>query len=110
MNTNRNIYIIPANSKKSQLILSYFTLFDLLVFGIGVFTSMLLLMTIKNVPFPVMVCFSLPALITGFLILPLPPHYHNIMTFLGNFNKYMVSVKKYYWRGWCASYGDRTKR
>jgi hypothetical protein len=52
----------------------------------------------------------MPALISIFLVLPLPPHYHNIMTLIGNINRYLFGVKKYYWRGWCASYGDREKR
>ncbi len=109
-NNNRNIFIIPANSKKSQLILSYFTLFDLIIFACGVGFSLILLLTFKNPPFYGMVLMILPALISAFLILPLPPHYHNVMTFIGNFNRYIVSTKKYHWRGWCASYGDRTKR
>ena len=107
---NQNMYLIPANSKKSQLILSYFTLFDLIVFAVGVGMSIILLVTVKNAPFWVMICLALPAMISGFLILPLPPYYHNIMTFIGNFNKYVMGAKKYYWRGWCASYGDRAKR
>jgi hypothetical protein len=24
-------------------------------------------------------------------------------------NRYLFGIKKYYWRGWCASYGDRSK-
>ena len=107
---NGNTYIIPANSKKSQLILSYFTLLDLIVFAVGVTMSILLLLFAKDVPFWVMICFAMPAFVSGFLILPLPPHYHNIMTFIGNFNRYITGVKKYYWRGWCASYGDRTTK
>jgi len=109
MNEN-GTYIVPANSKKSQLILSYFTLFDLIVFVIGVSISIILLMIFKSDNFLVMIGLALPALISAFLILPLPPYYHNIMTFIGNFNKYMVSIKKYYWRGWCQSYGDRERK
>ena len=107
---NGNIYIIPANSKKSQLILSYFTPLDLIVFAVGVTISIVSLLVVKEAPFWVMIVLSLPAIISGFLILPLPSHYHNIMTFIGNMNKYMTGIKKYYWRGWCASYGDRTTK
>ena len=107
---NRNIFIIPANSKKSQLILSYFTLFDLIIFACGVGFSLILLLTFKNPPFYGMVLMILPALISAFLILPLPPHYHNVMTFMGNIYRYFTGRKKYYWRGWCVSSGDNRKK
>ena len=38
-----NNYLIPANSKKSQLILSIFTPFDLILFLIGCFVTVILL-------------------------------------------------------------------
>ena len=107
---SNNVYIIPANSKKSQLILSYFTLSDLILFGIGAGFSLLAMLSAKGASFTVMILLALPAVITGFLILPLPPYYHNIRTVIGNFNRYMFGIKKYYWRGWCASYGDGRKK
>ena len=102
-------YIIPANSKKSQLILSYFTIGDLILFGIGVSITVALLLAFKDKSFVGMIIMSLPALISAFLILPLPPYFHNVRTIIGNFNRYLFGIKKYYWRGWCASYGDRRK-
>lgn len=107
---NNGTFIIPANSKKSQLILSYFTGTDLIVVITGVATTIISLAVVKNATFPVMIALAMPALISIFLVMPLPPHYHNIMTFIGNINRYLFGIKKYYWRGWCASYGDRTKR
>ena len=38
---NQQQFIIPANSKKSQLILSYFTLSDLIILGTGVSISII---------------------------------------------------------------------
>lgn len=107
---NNGTFIIPANSKKSQLFLSYFNGTDLIVLAIGIAISIGGLVVAKGAPFYVMILIALPALISIFLVLPLPPHYHNIMTLLGNMNRYILGIKKYYWRGWCASYGDRTKR
>ena len=107
---NNGTFIIPANSKKSQLFLSYFNAQDLIVLAIGISTTIGALLVAKGASFIVMMLLAMPALISIFLVLPLPPHYHNIMTLLGNINRYLFGVKKYYWRGWCASYGDRTKR
>ncbi len=102
-------FIIPANSKKSQLILSYFTLSDLIILGTGVGISIISFLIAKGASFQVMLVLSLPALIGGFLVLPLPPYYHNVRQFIKNMNRYLFGIKKYYWRGWCASYGDKSE-
>ena len=106
---NNGSFIIPANSKKSQLFLSYFNGTDLVILAIGLSTTMLGLFFAKGAPFTIMMLLAMPALISICLVLPLPPHYHNIMTLIGNMNRYLFGIKKYYWRGWCASYGDRSK-
>ena len=43
-----NNYLIPANSKKSQLILGFFTPLDLGLFGTGCGLTLLLLMLVRN--------------------------------------------------------------
>lgn len=43
-----NNYLIPANSKKSQLILGFFTLTDIILFGFGCGITVLLLMIVQN--------------------------------------------------------------
>lgn len=99
-------YLIPANSKKSQLILGYFTPFDLGVFGIGVTFTLVMLILIKTNDIAKMVFILSPALVTGFLVMPVP-NYHNVMTLLGNIWKFYTGRKKYYWRGWCVQYESR---
>ena len=42
-----NNYLIPANSKKSQLYFGLFNKFDLILFGSGVGTSLLLMTTFQ---------------------------------------------------------------
>ena len=106
---NQQQFIIPANSKKSQLILSYFTLSDIIILGTGVITSIVSFIIAKGASFVVMILLALPALIAAFLVLPLPPYYHNVRKFISNMNRYIFGVKKYYWRGWCASYGDKSR-
>mgnify|MGYP001048814777 CR=1 FL=1 len=103
-----NNYLIPANSKKSQLILGFFTPIDLTIFLIGVGITIILLMIIKSNNIGVMLGLASPALVASFLVAPVP-HYHNVMTLLGNIYRFYTGRKKYYWRGWCQSYGNRKK-
>ena len=104
-----NQYLIPANSKKSQLILGIFTPVDLAVFGTGVAITVFLLIIIKSSNMGQLLLMISPALFSALMIMPVPP-YHNVMTLLGNIIKFYIGIKKYYWRGWCASYDEQSKR
>ncbi len=98
-----NNYLIPANSKKSQLILGFFTPLDLILFGSGCGLTLLLLMLIRNADVGIMILILMPAVITGFLVTPVL-YYHNVLQFIVNVVNYVVSTKRYYWRGWCVRY------
>ena len=98
-----NNYLIPANSKKSQLILGFFTPLDLILFSSGVGLTILLLMIIKTASMVEMLLILLPALVTGLLVTPVP-YYHNVLQFILNVVNYIVNPKRYYWRGWCVRY------
>lgn len=102
---DNNSFIIPANSKKSQLILGFFTGFDLLVFLLGVGISVLLLCLVKSNSLVVMLGLASPAIIAAFLVAPVP-NYHNVMTLIGNIYRFTTGRKKYYWRGWCVRNGN----
>lgn len=106
---NNNPYLIPANSKKSQLILSFFRPIDLIIFVIGVSVSIILLIVFKTNSLGVMIGLASPALIAAFLVAPVP-YYHNVMTLIGNVWRFLTGQKKYYWRGWCASYGNNESK
>ena len=95
-----NNYLIPANSKKSQLILGYFTMIDLILFGSGVLVTLVLLLTIQSANIGIMILILSPALITGFLVMPVP-NYHNVLQFIVNVYTYLSNRKRYYWKGWC---------
>ena len=100
-----NNYLIPANSKKSQLILGLFNMGDLIVFLTGVTITVALLLVFKTNNMGMMIGFISPALFAAFLVAPVP-NYHN-----GNAINFATGQKKYYWRGWCASYdSNRPKR
>ena len=104
-----NNYLIPANSKKSQLILGFFTPIDLIVFIVGVSFSVLLLLLIKSDNMAVMLLLASPALVATFLVAPVP-NYHNFMTLIGNIYRFFTGRKKYYWRGWCVRDGNNTSK
>lgn len=102
---DNNSFIIPANSKKSQLILGFFTGFDLLVFLLGVGISVLFLCLAESNSLVVMLGLASPAIIAAFLVAPVP-NYHNVMTLIGNIYRFTTGRKKYYWRGWCVRNGN----
>ena len=90
-----NNYLIPANSKKSQLILGFFTLTDIILFGFGCGLTILLLMIVQ------MILILMPAVITGFLVTPVM-HYHNVLQFITNVCNFIFNPRRYYWKGWCV--------
>lgn len=102
-----NNYMIPANSKKSQLILGFFTPLDLILFGSGVGITLILLLIIQSANLVVMLLILAPALITGFLVLPVP-NYHNVLQFIVNVYTFYSENRKYLWRGW-SSNGEEQK-
>ncbi len=99
-----NGYLIPANTKKGMLIFGIFRTFDLIMFGIGVVISIILLALVPIADTITVVLILLPALITGFLVIPLP-YYHNLLTILGELYEFMTNRQKYYWKGWCIRNG-----
>ena len=101
-----NNYLIPANSKKSQLILGVFTFTDLILFSSGVGITLILLLLVKSTNIWLMILILAPALITGFLVLPVP-YYHNVLQFITNIYTYYSNRKRYIWRGWCIYDEDK---
>ena len=100
-----NNYLIPANSKKSQLILGFFTLVDLIIFGIGCIVTLSLLFVFSNkASIGALVLILLPALISAFLVLPVP-YYHNVLQLLTNIITFALGRKRLYWKGWCIRDG-----
>ena len=99
-------YLIPANSKKSMLILGFFNPTDLIIFGTGCVITFIFLMTIKTNTLKEAFFIIVPALIGSFLVLPVPNH-HNIRTFIANIYNYFTNRRSYYWRGWCVKRGEK---
>lgn len=99
-------YLIPANSKKSELILGLFTPVDLILFSCGVGLTVLLLLAIHTTTLTGMVVILLPALISAFLVFPIP-NYHNVLQLIINiYTFFFVRQRTYKWRGWCYKNGN----
>lgn len=101
-----NGYLIPANSKKSELILNMFTPTDLIIFGSGIGLTLIMLLAIHTNSLGTMLLILSPALISAFLVFPIP-HYHNVLQLIINiYTFYFVRQRIYKWRGWCYKNGD----
>jgi len=103
----QNNYLIPANTKKSQLILGFFTKTDLIIFIVGCAWSFAMLLLIKSLNILILVLIMLPALISTFLIMPVP-HYHNVLQLLTNIFNFYTNRRTYYWKGWSIHEGINT--
>lgn len=105
-----NTYLIPANTKSGKLILGMFKPFDLILFGSGVAMTLLLLVILPMQSMVVTVVVMLPALITGFLVIPVP-NYHNMLNVIGELTEFITTQRNYEWKGWCVGYekGKRKK-
>lgn len=96
-------YLIPANSKKSKLILGFFTVRDIIVCAVGGTLTLLLLVVLKEPSTLELIISTLPLLTAATLVFPLA-NYHNVMQLLTNIFNFAFGRKKYYWRGWCVKY------
>ena len=96
-----NIYLIPANSKKSMMIFGMFYTFDLILFGSGVGITFILLMVLPLSSLVMSIIAIAPALITGLLVFPIP-NYHNTLTVLMELWEFYTTRQKYVWKGWCV--------
>ena len=96
---NQN-YLIPANTKRGQLILGMFVPIDLIIFGSGLFVTLILVMIlpIENIG-AAMLAIS-PGIITGLLVLPVA-NYHNVRQLIIEMYQYFTRRNKYVWKGWC---------
>ena len=92
-------YLIPANTKKSQLILGFFTKKDLVIFSVGATWSLFMLLLVKSINLVILILMLSPILIALFLVMPVP-HYHNVLQLLTNIFNFYTNRRQYYWKGW----------
>lgn len=108
---NGNQYLIPANTKKGELIFGIFMPVDLAIFLTGVGITLLFLVIVST--FDILDNYTsilglLPALVAVFLVFPFP-NYHNIRVAIGEMITFYSNRQKYNWRGWCSSYEFKDK-
>ena len=99
-----NNYLIPANTKKSKLILGFFTPIDLAIFGVGCTITIIMLFLFQGMSLSMALIILMPAMISGFLVIPVP-NYHNVLQLLTNIFTFFLNRKRYYWKGWCIRDG-----
>lgn len=97
-----NNYLIPANSKKGQLIFNIFRWVDLIIVIIGALITLLVMFLVKGDSLFALVVKLLPVGISLLLVLPVA-NYHNVLVFLQEAYLYFINQKRYHWKGWCAS-------
>ncbi len=103
-----NNYLIPANTKRGNLILGIFKPFDLILLATGVLLSLILLLSLSmNYTWQVIIVVT-PGLLCGFLVIPIP-NYHNILNVIVEAYTFFTSRQRYEWKGWCVRDGQKDK-
>ena len=110
MNGN-NQFLIPANTKRGQLLLGYFYPIDLAILATGVALSfiLLLLLSYADVSTIVSILAIMPGIIAGALVFPIP-NYHNGRVALGELISFYTNNREYRGRGWCTEYESRNSK
>ena len=101
-------YLIPANTKRGQLIFSIFRPMDLIIFGVGLGITLILLAFFPSTDIVMLIMTLLPAVVCSFLVLPIP-NYHNMLVIIIEIFNFLTNNQKYIWRGWCIDYGRNKK-
>ena len=101
-------YLIPANTKKGQLILSIFRPLDLALFLTGLMVTIILLIIFSsfNAGTFLMIMAVFPALVVTGLVFPIP-NYHNVLVAIQEMISFFTNNRNYKWRGWCAVYESK---
>lgn len=95
------MYLIPANSKKGQLIFNMFRPIDLIIFAIGACMTLILMFAIQATTMFALIIKLAPIVVTALLVMPLP-NYHNVMMFLRDVIYFYSNRRIYVWKGWCV--------
>mgnify|MGYP003303584095 CR=1 FL=1 len=102
-------YLIPANTKRGQLIFGLFREVDLIIFGVGVVLSFILMMILPLENTVMAVLAVAPGLTCAFLVAPVP-YYHNVMTLLIELYHFFTDRQRFIWKGWCFTHGETEKK
>ena len=95
-----NGYLVPANAKKSLLILGMMRPLDLGILVSGIVTSVILLIIFNSAGTLLMILSCIPMVIGLILVLPIP-NYHNTLVALQSIIRFYNERRNYIWKGWC---------
>lgn len=95
-----NNFLIPANTKRGNLILGLFRPADLIIFGTGVGITLLFLVLVPPGNTLSTILVIAPGLISALLVAPVP-YYHNVLNVIKEAIEFLNNNQKYIWRGWC---------
>lgn len=104
-----NVFLIPANSKKSMKIFGLFYTIDLIILGVGVFLTFILMMALEIGNMVLAILAILPVSIAGFLVFPVA-NYHNVRVFIMSVWTFYTTRRTFIWKGWCVKDGEEGKK
>ena len=96
-----NGYLVPANTKKSMLILGMLRPLDLGILVTGIVISVIMLLIFNTDGTLLMIIACIPMVIGLILVLPIP-NYHNTLVALQSIIKFYNERRNYIWKGWCV--------
>jgi len=96
--------LVPANAKKSMLVLGFLRpMPDLVILITGILATVIIMLLIDTEDIIITICACLPAFIGVASILPIP-NYHNVLVAIGSVIKYYNNRRNYIWKGWCIKH------
>ena len=95
-----NGYLVPANTKKSMLILGMLRPLDLGILVVGIVISVIMLLIFNSAGTLLMIISCIPMVIGLILVLPIP-NYHNTLVALQSIIRFYNERRNYVWKGWC---------
>ena len=96
-----NGYLVPANTKKSMLILGMLRPLDLGILVIGIVISVIMLLIFNSAGTLLMILSCIPMVVGLILVLPIP-NYHNTLVALQSVIRFYNERRNYVWKGWCV--------
>ncbi len=95
-----NNYLIPANTKRGQLIFGLFYPIDLIIFLVGLGVTFLLVTILPMEITWVAILAISPGIVCSLLVAPVA-YYHNVRQLLIEIYQYFTKRNRYVWKGWC---------
>ena len=97
-----NEFLIPANSKRQNLIMGFMRGIDAIILTVGVLVTVFLLVLFGDTDNTLLlIAICLPAIICGILVVPIP-NYHNTLVGIQSILRFYRERRNYVWKGWCV--------